>query len=112
MPPEEKLTHGRAEKPLCGPSLCAIAPSSRARPRYNPAGQGIGKLVRNQTPMTDSSLSADSNVPQYRQPRVPLSPYLILVCLVGSTGGFLFGFDTSVISGVIEFISSPKVFGL
>jgi sugar porter (SP) family MFS transporter len=42
----------------------------------------------------------------------PLSLYLILACLVGSTGGFLFGFDTSVISGVIEYISSPSVFGL
>ena len=42
----------------------------------------------------------------------PVSFYLILVCLVGSTGGFLFGFDTSVISGVIEYISSPKVFDL
>lgn len=42
----------------------------------------------------------------------PLSLYLILVCFVGSTGGFLFGFDTSVISGVIEYIASPTVFGL
>ncbi len=42
----------------------------------------------------------------------PLSLYLILVCIVGSTGGFLFGFDTSVISGVIEYISSPRVFDL
>jgi len=41
-----------------------------------------------------------------------LSLYLILACIVGSTGGFLFGFDTSVISGVIEYISSSKVFGL
>jgi len=38
--------------------------------------------------------------------------YLILVCLVGSAGGFLFGFDTSVISGVIGYISDPKVFNL
>lgn len=38
--------------------------------------------------------------------------YLLMVCLVGSTGGFLFGFDTSVISGVIEYISSPSVFNL
>jgi len=42
----------------------------------------------------------------------PLSLYLILVCVIGSTGGFLFGFDTSVISGVIEYIASPKVFNL
>ena len=41
-----------------------------------------------------------------------LNLYLILVCMVGSTGGFLFGFDTSVISGVIEYISSPRVFNL
>lgn len=38
--------------------------------------------------------------------------YLILVCLVGAAGGFLFGFDTSVISGVIEYISSPRVYNL
>ncbi len=38
--------------------------------------------------------------------------YLVLVCLVGAAGGFLFGFDTSVISGVIEYISSPKAFDL
>ena len=44
--------------------------------------------------------------------QTPLSLYLILVCIVGSTGGFLFGFDTSVISGVIEYIASPTVFNL
>jgi sugar porter (SP) family MFS transporter len=38
--------------------------------------------------------------------------YLILVCLVGAAGGFLFGFDTSVISGVIEYISGPNVYNL
>lgn len=36
--------------------------------------------------------------------------YLIMVCLVAAAGGFLFGFDTSVISGVIEYLE-PK-FGL
>ena len=36
--------------------------------------------------------------------------YLILVCFVAAAGGFLFGFDTSVISGVIEYLV-PK-FGL
>lgn len=41
-----------------------------------------------------------------------MSLYLVLICLVASTGGFLFGFDTSVISGVIEYISSPRVFNL
>jgi len=46
------------------------------------------------------------------KPVAPPNLYLILVCLVGSTGGFLFGFDTSVISGVIEYISSPRVFDL
>ena len=38
--------------------------------------------------------------------------YLFLVCLVGAAGGFLFGFDTSVISGVIEYISAPQVYNL
>jgi sugar porter (SP) family MFS transporter len=38
--------------------------------------------------------------------------YLVLICLVAATGGFLFGFDTAVISGVIEFIADPKVFNL
>ncbi len=38
--------------------------------------------------------------------------YLWLVCLVGAAGGFLFGFDTSVISGVVEYISSPNVYNL
>lgn len=46
------------------------------------------------------------------QTPAPISLYVILVCLVGSTGGFLFGFDTSVISGVIEYIASPQVFDL
>jgi sugar porter (SP) family MFS transporter len=36
--------------------------------------------------------------------------YLILVCLVGAAGGFLFGFDTSVISGAIEYLT--KIFNL
>ncbi|HVU53909.1 MAG TPA: sugar porter family MFS transporter [Puia sp.] len=38
--------------------------------------------------------------------------YLILICLVAAAGGFLFGFDTSVISGAIEFIQKPAVFNL
>lgn len=38
--------------------------------------------------------------------------YLIFICLVAATGGFLFGYDTSVISGAIEFIASPEVFNL
>ncbi|MGH9598408.1 MAG: sugar porter family MFS transporter [Terracidiphilus sp.] len=63
--------------------------------------------------MTASSSKADSanHIPPQRA-RTPLNLYLILVCLVGSTGGFLFGFDTSVISGVIEYISVPRVFDL
>jgi sugar porter (SP) family MFS transporter len=38
--------------------------------------------------------------------------YLVFICLIAAAGGFLFGFDTSVISGAIEFIASPKVFHL
>jgi sugar porter (SP) family MFS transporter len=33
-----------------------------------------------------------------------MKTYLILVCFIAATGGFLFGFDTSVISGVIEYL--------
>jgi len=37
--------------------------------------------------------------------RVPLT-YLILICLVASTGGLLFGFDTAVISGTVGFFTA------
>jgi MFS family permease len=42
----------------------------------------------------------------------PMKIYLILISLVAAAGGFLFGFDTSVISGAIEFIVTPGVFNL
>lgn len=38
--------------------------------------------------------------------------YLLFICFVAAAGGFLFGFDTSVISGAIEFIAGSKVFNL
>jgi sugar porter (SP) family MFS transporter len=38
--------------------------------------------------------------------------FLILTCLVAAAGGFLFGFDTSVISGVIEYLADPRVYNL
>jgi SP family arabinose:H+ symporter-like MFS transporter len=31
-------------------------------------------------------------------------PYLVFVCLVSAIGGFLFGFDTAVISGTVGFV--------
>ena len=58
-----------------------------------------------------SSIDSTSHVSRYRDSG-PINPYLVFACLVASTGGFLFGFDTSVISGVIEYISSPRVFNL
>jgi len=30
--------------------------------------------------------------------------YLILICITAGLGGFLFGFDTAVISGAINFL--------
>ena len=37
-------------------------------------------------------------------------PYLLFVCLVSALGGFLFGFDTAVISGTVGFVKQQ--FGL
>jgi MFS transporter, SP family, arabinose:H+ symporter len=31
--------------------------------------------------------------------------YFFLVCFIAALGGFLFGFDTAVISGVLQFVS-------
>ncbi len=41
-----------------------------------------------------------------------MRPYIFLVSLTAALGGLLFGFDTAVISGVIEFIEKPEVFNL
>jgi MFS family permease len=38
--------------------------------------------------------------------------HLTLACLVAAADGFLFGFDTSAISGVIEYIADPRVYNL
>jgi len=34
----------------------------------------------------------------------PLSPYLIMACLVAALGGMLFGYDTGVINGSLQFV--------
>jgi SP family arabinose:H+ symporter-like MFS transporter len=38
--------------------------------------------------------------------------YFFLICLIAALGGFLFGFDTAVISGVLEFVSKDFHFSL
>lgn len=38
--------------------------------------------------------------------------YIVWISLAAAMGGLLFGFDTAVISGVIEFIEKPDVFDL
>ena len=38
--------------------------------------------------------------------------YFFLVCFIAALGGFLFGFDTAVISGVIDFVSNDFHFSL
>ena len=41
-----------------------------------------------------------------------VNKYTFFICLTAAFGGFLFGFDTAVISGAIEFIVKPTVFNL
>jgi sugar porter (SP) family MFS transporter len=41
-----------------------------------------------------------------------VTKYTLFVCLTAALGGFLFGFDTAVISGAIEFIIKPAIFNL
>lgn len=36
--------------------------------------------------------------------KVQYSKYVIIVCIIAAIGGFLFGFDTAVISGVLPFV--------
>jgi SP family arabinose:H+ symporter-like MFS transporter len=38
--------------------------------------------------------------------------YFFLICFIAALGGFLFGFDTAVISGVLEFVSKDFHFSL
>ena len=41
-----------------------------------------------------------------------MNRYLFFICFVAAAGGFLFGFDTSVISGAVEYMARPQVFNL
>ncbi|MDE3184570.1 MAG: sugar porter family MFS transporter [Bacteroidota bacterium] len=43
---------------------------------------------------------------------IPNKKYFFLVCFIAAMGGFLFGFDTAVISGVLEFVSKDFHFSL
>lgn len=46
-----------------------------------------------------------------KQP-IPNKKYFFLVCFIAALGGFLFGFDTAVISGVLEFVVNDFHFSL
>ena len=37
--------------------------------------------------------------------------YLVSVCLISTIGGFLFGYDTAVISGTLSFVRSQFAMG-
>lgn len=43
---------------------------------------------------------------------IPNKKYFFLVCFIAAIGGFLFGFDTAVISGVLGFVSKDFHFSL
>ena len=43
---------------------------------------------------------------------IPNKKYFFLVCFIAALGGFLFGFDTAVISGVLEFVVNDFHFSL
>jgi MFS transporter, SP family, arabinose:H+ symporter len=43
---------------------------------------------------------------------IPNKKYFFLICFIAALGGFLFGFDTAVISGVIEFVVNDFHFNL
>jgi SP family arabinose:H+ symporter-like MFS transporter len=43
---------------------------------------------------------------------IPNKKYFFLVCFIAALGGFLFGFDTAVISGVLEFVVKDFHFNL
>jgi SP family arabinose:H+ symporter-like MFS transporter len=43
---------------------------------------------------------------------IPNKRYFFLVCFIAAIGGFLFGFDTAVISGVLGFVSKDFHFSL
>ncbi len=43
---------------------------------------------------------------------IPNKKYFFLVCFIAALGGFLFGFDTAVISGVLEFVVKDFHFSL
>src|SRR5580692_1568653 len=59
---------------------------------YNCARHVIGEPVPHMHSQP-SPIGPAAAIPAHRT-HAPVSLYLILVCLVGSTGGFLFGFDT------------------
>ena len=48
-------------------------------------------------------LAAKSNITKHQSVKT-YNRYVIFICLVAAIGGFLFGFDTAVISGVLTFV--------
>ncbi len=47
-----------------------------------------------------------------QQQTIPNKKYFFMVCFIAALGGFLFGFDTAVISGVLEFVVKHFHFSL
>jgi MFS transporter, SP family, arabinose:H+ symporter len=58
------------------------------------------------------NLHNNSMINMNQKQTIPNKKYFFLVCFIAALGGFLFGFDTAVISGVLEFVVSDFHFNL